>query len=130
MDEMQNALKGKLFMNLDGVIKRTDSPFTSEVLEFLLPWKFRLPQLETYEGHTNPLGHIESFKTFLNLQWTPNKVMCKSFLKTLKEAARVWFSKLASSSIANFEQLYDFFVQHFICGRKHKRPTSHFLNIK
>lgn len=67
MDEIENALKGKSSRNLDGMIKRTDSSFTSEVLECPLPSKFRLPQLETYDEHTNPLDHKVSFKTLLNL---------------------------------------------------------------
>ena len=56
--------------------------------------------------------------------------MCRSFLKNLKGVARVWFSKLASPLIANFEQLNDSFVLHFSCGQRHKRPTSHLLMIK
>ena len=45
MDEMKNALKGKSSRNLDGMIKRTDSQFTKEVLECLLLLKFRLPPI-------------------------------------------------------------------------------------
>ena len=97
---------------------------------FRSPSKFRLPQLETYDGHIDPLDHIESFKKLLNLQRTPDEVMCRSFSTTLKGAARVWFSKLASSSITNFKQLSDSFIRHFINGQRHKRPTSHLLMIK
>ena len=100
---MKNAMKGKTAMNLDGMLKRTDSPFTPSVLECPLPPKFRLPQLEFYDGTKDPLDHIRAFKTILNLQQTPNKVICRSFLATLRGAARVWFNKLSTSSIANFE---------------------------
>ena len=67
MDEMKNALKGKSTKNLDGMIKRTNSPFTGEVLECPLSQKFRLPQLESYDGHADPLDYIDSFRTLLNL---------------------------------------------------------------
>ena len=33
LDEVKNAMKRKTTMNLDGMIKRTDSPFTASVLE-------------------------------------------------------------------------------------------------
>ena len=111
MDKMKDALKGKPTKKLDGMIKRTNSPFTSEVLECPFPQKFRLLQLESYDGHIDPLDNIESFKTLLNLQRTPNEVMCRYFSKTLEGAIQVWFSKLKSSLIANFEQLSDAFVQ-------------------
>lgn len=66
--EMKNCMKGKTTMNLDGMIKRTDSPITPNVLECPLPPKFHLPQLEVHDGTKDPLDHIGSFKTILNLQ--------------------------------------------------------------
>ena len=65
---MKNAMKGKTTMNLDGMLKRTDSPFTASVLECPLPPKFRLSQLEFYDETKEPLDHIGAFKTILNLQ--------------------------------------------------------------
>ena len=117
-------------MNLDGVLKRIDSPFTASVLECPLPPKFRLPQLEFYDGTKDPFDHIGAFKTILNLQQTPDEVICRSFPATLRGVARVWFSKLPASSILNFEQLSDSFVRHFIGGQRHKRPTSYLLTVR
>ena len=117
-------------MNLDGMLQQTDSPFTTNVLEYLLPPKFFLPQLEFYDGMKDPLDHIGAFKTILNLQQTSDEVICRSFPATLRRAARVWFSKLPASSIANFEQLSDSFVRHFIGRQRHKRPTSYLLTVR
>ena len=103
LDEVKNAMKGKTAMNLDGMLKWTDSPFIASFLECPLPPKFCLLQLEFYDGTKDPLDHIGAFKTILNLQQTPDKVICRSFPATLRGAARVWFSKLLASSIANFE---------------------------
>ena len=94
MDEVKNAMKGKTTMNLDGMIKKTDSPFTASVLECPLPPKFRLPQLEVYDGTKDLMDHIRAFKTILSLQQTPDEVICRTFLTTLRGAARVWFGKL------------------------------------
>ena len=67
LDEVKNAMKGKTAMNLDGMVKQTDSPFTTSVLECPLPPKFRLPQLEFYDNTKDPLDHIGAFKTILKL---------------------------------------------------------------
>ena len=67
LDEIKNAMKGKMAMNLDGMIKRIDSPFTANVLECPLPSKFRLPQLEVNDSTKDSLDHIGAFKTILNL---------------------------------------------------------------
>ena len=40
LDKVKNSMKGKTTTNLDGMIKRTDSPFTTSVLELPLPPKF------------------------------------------------------------------------------------------
>ena len=87
LDEVKNAMKGKTAINLDGMIKRTDSPFTTSVLECPLPPKFCLPQLEVYDGTNDPLDHIGAFKTILSLQQTLDEVICRTFLATLRGAA-------------------------------------------
>ena len=70
LDEVKNAMKGKMAMNLDGMLKPTNSPFTASIL------KFRLPQSEFYDGTKDPFDHIGAFKTILNLQQTPDEVIC------------------------------------------------------
>ena len=56
MDELKSAMKEKTAKNLDGMVKRTDSPFTTNVLECPLPWSYtflclsRLPRFLVYLG--------------------------------------------------------------------------------
>jgi len=48
LDEVKNAMKGNTAMNLDSMLKRTDSPFTANVLEcrsFVChSWSFMMAQ--------------------------------------------------------------------------------------
>ena len=67
MDKLKGVVKDKGGENLDGMIRRTDTPFTIEVLNCPLPPKFHLPQLESYDGSKDPLDHIKSFKTLMLL---------------------------------------------------------------
>ena len=103
MDKLKNVAKDKAVENLDKMIRRTDLPFTMEVLNCLLLPKFCLPQLESFDGSRDPLDHIKSFKTLMLLQMTPDEVMCRVFLTTLKGSARVWFGKLPLGTIVNFD---------------------------
>ena len=64
LDEVKNVIKGKTMINLDGMIKRTDSPFTTSILECPLPPKFHLPQLEVYNGTKDPLDHIRASRQY------------------------------------------------------------------
>ena len=95
-----------------------------------VPSKFRLPQLEPFDGLKDPLDHLNTFKTTLGLQQPPNEILCRSFPTTLKGATREWFTKLPTSSIDNFEQLSSSFVHHFVGGQCLKRTADHLLTIK
>ena len=89
MDFMMNALRGWMSRDLDELVHRTDSPFTTPVTSFPLMPKFRMPQMEAYDGSKDPLDHLESFKTLLHLQGVADKIMCRAFPTTLKGLARV-----------------------------------------
>ena len=43
MDELRSAIKEKTDQSVDRMVRATDSPFTTAVLECLVPSKFRLP---------------------------------------------------------------------------------------
>lgn len=85
MDELKNAMKEKTNKNLDRRVERTDSLFTSKVLECPLLLNFCLPQLELFIGLRDPLDYITTFKMTLSLQQTPDEILCKSFLTILKD---------------------------------------------
>ena len=68
IDELRNAIREKTDQSLDRIVRKTDSPFTMVVQECLMPSKFRLPQLEPFDGLKDPLDHLNTFKTTLGLQ--------------------------------------------------------------
>ena len=89
MDFMRNALRGRVSSDLNELVHRTDSPFTAPVTSLPLPPKFRMPQVEAYDGSKDPLDHLESYKTLMHLQGVADKIMCRAFPTTLKGPARV-----------------------------------------
>ena len=103
MDDLMSAIKEKTDRSLDRLVKATDSPFTTAILECPVVSKFRLPQLEPFDGLKNPQDHLNTFKMTLGLQQPPNEILCRSFPITLKGVAREWLTKLPTSSIDSFE---------------------------
>ena len=116
MEVMMNALKGGVSSDLDDLVNRTDSPFTIPVNSCSLPQKFRMPQIESYDGVKDPLDHLETFKTLMHLQGVPDEIMCRAFPTMLKGAARVWLRRLTPNSINTFKELSTQFTSHFIGG--------------
>ena len=129
-DFMMNALRGWVSNDLDKLVHRMDSPFTAPITSFPLPRKFRMPQIEAYDGFKDPLDHLESFKTLMHLQGVADKIMCRASLTMLKDPARVWFSRLMPNSISTFKELNAQFASHFIGGHWYKKFTACLMSIK
>ena len=124
MEIIMNALKGWASSDLDDLVNRTDSPFTTSVNSFPLPQKFRMPQIKSYDEVKDPLDHLETFKTLMHLQGVPDEIMCRAFPTTLKGPARIWFSMLMPNSINTFKELsaqvqkiYSVLNEHQAAGR-------------
>ena len=130
MEVMMNTLKGRVFSDLDDLVNKTDSPFTIPVNSYPLPQKFRMPQIESYDGVKDLLDHLETFKTLMHLQGVPDEIMCRAFPTTLKGAARIWFSRLTPNSINTFKELSAQFTSHFIGGHRYKKSIACLMSIK
>ena len=61
MDELRSAIKEKTERSVDRLVRVTDSPFTTTVLECPVPLKFRLPQLESFDELKYPQDHLNTF---------------------------------------------------------------------
>ena len=66
IDFIMNSLKRRVSSDLNELVHRTDSPFTALITSFPIPPKFRMPQVEAYDGSKDPLDHLESFKTLID----------------------------------------------------------------
>ena len=130
MEVIMISLKGRVSSDLDNLVNRTDSPFTAFVNSFPLPHKFRIPQIDSYDGVKGPLDHLETFKTLMHLQGVADEIMCRAFPTTLKGATRIWFSYLMPGSINTFTELSAQFTTHFIGGHGYKRSTAYLMRIK
>ena len=130
MDLMMNTLRGGVSSDLDDLVHRTDSPFTTSVNSFPLSSKFRMPQIESYNGAKDPLDHLISFKTLMHLQGVVDEIMCRAFPTTLKGPVRIWFSRLTPNSISTFKELSALFASHFIRGHRYKKSTVCLMSIK
>ena len=52
---------------VEDLVHRTDSLFTTSINGHLLPPKFKMPSLDSYDGIRNPFDHIATFKTTMHL---------------------------------------------------------------
>ena len=72
---------------VEDLVHRMDSPFTASINGHLLPPKFKMPSLDSYDGARDPFDHIATFKTTMDLQGVRDEIMCRAFPTTLKGLA-------------------------------------------
>ena len=112
-----NALKGRVSNDLDDLVNRTDSPFTAPVNSFPLPSKFRMPQIDSYDGVRDPLDHLETFKTLMHLQGVADVIMCMTTIIIHRFFVDVQIHNI-------FHKLIQFHLYKFYAQKKKKIISS------
>ena len=67
LSHMKEVVKGQALDSIDTLVQQTESPFTAEVLHFPLPAKFRMPQIEAFDGAKDPVDHLNTYKNQMEL---------------------------------------------------------------
>ena len=127
---MKKVVRGRVPDTMDTLLQQTESPFTAEVLHFPLPEKFRVPQVEAFDGVRDPVDHLNTYKNQMELHGYQDPVRCRAFAITLKGPALAWFNRLPPSSISSFRELSIAFISHFIGARTYIKQSYHLLTIK
>ena len=130
LSRVKEVVRGRAPDTMDTLVQQTESPFTAEVLHFPLPVKFRMPQVEAFDGIKDPVDHLNTYKSQMELHGYQDPVRCRAFAITLKGPALAWFNRLPPSSISSFRELSIAFVSHFIEARMYRKPSYHLLTIK
>ena len=115
---------------MDALVQKTESPFTAEVLHFPLLTKFKMLSIEAFDGTKDPVDHLNTYKTQMELHEYQDPMRCGAFAITLKGSALAWFNRFPPASISSFRELSITFVSHFIEARTYKKPSYHLLTIK
>ena len=84
LSRMKEVVKGRAPDTMDTLVQQTESPFTTEVLRYLLPAKFRMPQVEIFDRVKDPVDHLNIYKNQMELHGYQDPVRCRAFTTTLK----------------------------------------------
>ena len=97
LGRVKEVVKGRAPDTMDTLVQQTESPFTTEVLRYPLPAKFRMPQVETFDGVKDPVDHLNTYKNQMELHGYQDPVRCKAFVTTLKGPTFAWFNRIPPS---------------------------------
>ena len=127
---MKEAVRVRALVYMDALVQQTESSFTVVVLHFPLPTKFRMPQIEAFNGMKDPVDHLNTYKNQMELHGYQDPMRCRAFVITLKGSALAWFNRLLPASILSFKELSIAFLSYFIGARTYRKPSYHLLTVK
>lgn len=130
LEDVMRTMKGKEPSTVEDLVRRTELPFSVQVLKCSLPHKFCAPHMEAFDGTKDPLDHLETYKTLMHLQAFLDEIMCRAFPLTLKGLTRAWFRRLKPGSVDSFLDLSKHFFNHFISSQSYRKLVTHMLNIR
>ena len=130
LGRVKEVVRGRALDTMDTLVQQTESSFIAKVLHFPLSAKFRMPQVEAFDGIKDPVDHLNTYKNQMELHENQDPIRCRAFAITLKGPALAWFNRLPPSSISSFRELSIAFVSHFIGARTYRKPSYHLLTIK
>ena len=60
LGHIKEVVKGRTPDTMDTLVQQTESPFTPEVLHYPLPTKFKMPQVEAFDGIKDHVDHLNT----------------------------------------------------------------------
>ena len=81
---------------------QTIQPLSRLILDEPISSRFKMPHVEPYDGSTDPVDYLKSYKALMTIQGATDVLLCIGFPATLRKAARAWYSDLCSGSIHSF----------------------------
>ncbi|XP_077242400.1 uncharacterized protein LOC143882903 [Tasmannia lanceolata] len=89
-----------------------------------------MPQLPHYDGTTDLVDHLKTFKTMMLIHGVSDDFMCRAYPATLIGAARDWYSSLPPGSIRSFEEFGDQLVKHFLSSGRTRKTVASLMTVK
>ncbi|XP_077251853.1 uncharacterized protein LOC143891088 [Tasmannia lanceolata] len=89
-----------------------------------------MPTVPQYDGTTDPVDHLETFRAMMLLHGASDGFLCRAFPTTLTGAARDWSSRIKPNSVSNFEDFGDDLVRHFMSSRRPRKTTASLMALR
>ncbi|KAF3448986.1 hypothetical protein FNV43_RR09710 [Rhamnella rubrinervis] len=82
--------------------RRATCPFSEEIMAAPFPPEFKMPNIPSYNGHEDPVNHVDSFKTWMDFMGVTELARCRAFPLTLSRSEQASVGTAALRSITSF----------------------------
>jgi hypothetical protein len=98
-------------------------PLAQALWDAQVPASFKIPQLPSFDGKTDPLEHLMAVGTQTAIIGAEEHLKCKLLSSTFKDAALRWYMNLPNNSITGYADFHRKFIHQF-AGSKHIQVTA------
>ncbi|GAU30847.1 hypothetical protein TSUD_365550 [Trifolium subterraneum] len=124
--EQEKAAEREEEAELDNI--QDSQPLAQALWDAQVPANFKIPQLPTFEGKTDPLEHLMTVGTQTAIIGAEEHLKniaskCKILSSTFKDAALRWYMNLPRNSIGSYTDFHKKFIHQF-AGSKHVQVTA------
>ncbi|GAU40667.1 hypothetical protein TSUD_397790 [Trifolium subterraneum] len=118
--EQEKAAEIEEEAELDNI--QDSQPLAQALWDAQVPANFKIPQLPTFEGKTDPLEHLMAVDTQTAIKGVEEHLKSKLLSSTFKDAALRCYMNLPRNSIASYTDFHKMFIHQF-AGSKHVQVT-------
>ena len=96
------------------VLSETQFPFLARISSTIPPKNFKMSTILLHDRKTDPVAHLQTYRTWMNIAKANAATLCNTFPITLSGPAQAWFGRLPAGTITSFEQLKEQFIAQFL----------------
>ncbi|XP_058776739.1 uncharacterized protein LOC131651084 [Vicia villosa] len=101
------------------------NPFSKEIVKARISRGMeKPPEMDLYDGTTDPEDHILSVVTMLDYHSVSGAIKCRIFPTTLRGGAMTWYKNLPRNSVRSWAEFKDKFSHHFTASRRHPKTEA------
>ena len=130
INELRARLEKLVVRNTKAAQSTSTSPFSTEIQQAPLPADFRMPNMATYKGKTNPQDHLDAFNDQMDVLQVTTLACCRCFAVTMSGTTKKWICQIELETFVSWGQLSSMFICQFQGARKYATPLSRFASIK
>ena len=111
------------------VLSETQSPFLTSISLTIPPKNFKISMIPQYDRKTDPVTHVQTYKTWMNIAKVDLPTMCNVFPLALSRPTQAWFRGLRAGTVTSFKQLKEQFITQFLSSRPQNWGSNHLKTI-
>ena len=114
---------------VQSLLEETESPFSEDIRAAPMPPHLKLPDIK-YDGTGDPSEHLETYRSWMELNSATNAFQCRAFVITLTSIVHRWFRNLHPGSIFIFRQLSKSFISQFAVNKVQRKLARHLYTVR